>query len=118
MLDGQIHGGLTKEKALGLIAEGDDWIVAPFRPSTTLDNLMAVPFATASHTDDVRVFAGCLTGRHDWPTVPADEIERLLDRVAKGADGYPPYNIERSDENRYRVTLAVAGELLDRGMDR
>ena len=24
-----------------------------------------------------------------------DEIERLLDRVAKGADGYPPYNIER-----------------------
>jgi len=24
-----------------------------------------------------------------------DEIERLLDRVAKGSDGYPPYNIER-----------------------
>ena len=24
-----------------------------------------------------------------------DEIERVLDRVAKGADGYPPYNIER-----------------------
>ena len=23
--------------------------------------------------------------------------------------GYPPYNIERSDENNYRVTLAVAG---------
>jgi len=22
-----------------------------------------------------------------------DEIERVLDRVAKGADGYPPYNI-------------------------
>jgi hypothetical protein len=59
---------------IGLIAEGDDWIIAPFRPSTTLDNLMAVPFATASHTDDVRVFAGCLTGRHDWPTVAADEV--------------------------------------------
>ena len=24
-----------------------------------------------------------------------DEIERVLDRVAKGSDGYPPYNIER-----------------------
>ena len=59
---------------LGLIAEGDDWIIAPFRPSSTLDNLMAVPFATASHTDDVRVFAGCLTGRHDWPTVAAEEV--------------------------------------------
>ena len=69
---------------LGLIAEGDDWIIAPFRPSTTLDNLMAVPFATASHTDDVRVFAGCLTGRHDWPTVPAEEVPvpRLADALA------------------------------------
>jgi HSP20 family molecular chaperone IbpA len=43
-----------------------------------------------------------------------DEIERALDRVAKGADGYPPYNIERlaRDENqpeRLRITLAVAG---------
>jgi len=59
---------------LGLIAEGNGWIIAPFRPSTTLDNLMAVPFATASHTDDVRVFAGCLTGRRDWPTVVSDEV--------------------------------------------
>jgi HSP20 family molecular chaperone IbpA len=43
-----------------------------------------------------------------------DEIERLLDRVSKGADGYPPYNIERlpRDERhpeRLRITLAVAG---------
>src|SRR4051794_9756601 len=43
-----------------------------------------------------------------------DEIERALDRVAKAADGYPPYNIERvSRENgkpeRLRITLAVAG---------
>jgi len=38
-----------------------------------------------------------------------DEIERLLDRVAKGADGYPPYNIERLGENEYRITMAVAG---------
>src|SRR5215467_11159856 len=54
---------------IGLIAEDGDWIIAPFRPSTTLDNLVAVPFATASNTDDVRVFAGCLTGRQTWPTV-------------------------------------------------
>src|SRR5262249_38494512 len=59
---------------IGLIAEGDDWIIAPFRPSTTLDNLEAVPFATASHTDDVRVFAGCLTGRRDWPMEKADKV--------------------------------------------
>ena len=43
-----------------------------------------------------------------------DEIERVLDRVGKGADGYPPYNIERvpRDGNapeRLRIVLAVAG---------
>jgi hypothetical protein len=59
---------------IGLIAEGDGWIIAPFRPSTTLDNLQAVPFATASHTDDVRVFAGCLTDRRDWPMLPSEEV--------------------------------------------
>lgn len=59
---------------LGLIAEGDGWVIAPFRPSATLDNLQSVPFATASHTDDVRVFAGCLTGRRDWPTVPGEAV--------------------------------------------
>lgn len=43
-----------------------------------------------------------------------EEIERALDRVAKAADGYPPYNIERlakTDETpeRLRIMLAVAG---------
>lgn len=44
-----------------------------------------------------------------------DEIERLVDRVAKGGtDGYPPYNIERipkgeTSAETLRITLAVAG---------
>ena len=43
-----------------------------------------------------------------------DEIERVLDRVGKAADGYPPYNIERvpregNRPERLRITLAVAG---------
>jgi len=47
-----------------------------------------------------------------------DQIERALDRLAKAADGYPPYNIERlaPDEKlpeRLRITLAVAGFTLD-----
>ena len=59
---------------LGIIAESDGWIIAPFRPSTTLDNLRAVPFAVANFTDDVRIFAGCLTGRSQWPTAACIEI--------------------------------------------
>ena len=38
-------------------------------------------------------------------------FDRLLDLLesADTAQGYPPYNIERSDENNYRVTIAAAG---------
>lgn len=42
-----------------------------------------------------------------------DEVERALDRVMKGSDGYPPYNVERvaptGQPERLRITLAVAG---------
>ena len=37
-----------------------------------------------------------------------EHIERLLERTAK-ADSYPPYNIEHTDEDRLKITLAVAG---------
>ena len=43
-----------------------------------------------------------------------EEIERLIDRVGKNGDGYPPYNIERVPRGEtgpelLRITLAVAG---------
>src|SRR6185437_2897838 len=56
---------------IGLISDGEHWIIAPFHPSATLDNLRAVPEAVANHVTDVRIIAGCLTGRRDWPTTPA-----------------------------------------------
>jgi hypothetical protein len=49
-------------------------VLAPFRPSTTLDNLLATGCAAVNLSDDVRVFAGCLTGRREWPTTPCEQI--------------------------------------------
>ena len=43
-------------------------------------------------------------------TVGFDRMFDLLENLNKAeAGGYPPYNIERLDENQYRITLAVAG---------
>lgn len=43
-------------------------------------------------------------------TVGFDRLFNLLDGVSNGdAQPYPPYNIERTGENAYRVTMAVAG---------
>ena len=39
-----------------------------------------------------------------------EQLDRLVERTAKTSnDGYPPYNIEQSAQNAYRITLAVAG---------
>jgi hypothetical protein len=68
---------------IGIIADAGGWIIAPFHPSATLDNLRTVPFAAANFTEDVRIFAGCLTGRNQWPTTPCVEIPvpRLTDAL-------------------------------------
>lgn len=50
-------------------------IIAPFRPSTSLDNLLRTGRAVVNLTDDVRVFAGALTGRRDWPVRRATQID-------------------------------------------
>ena len=43
-------------------------------------------------------------------TVGFDRVFGLLDQLADGsAQTYPPYNIERTGENAYRITMAVAG---------
>ena len=43
-------------------------------------------------------------------TVGFDRLFSLLDRaVPDGSPGYPPYNIERTGENAYRITVAVSG---------
>ena len=52
-------------------------LLAPFKPSRTLDNLLRDKVATINSTDDVRVYAGCLTGRYDWPLTACTEIDGL-----------------------------------------
>jgi len=68
---------------MGVHVVGDQLVVMPFRPSITLDNLLATRVAVLNHTDDVRVFAGCLTGRHDWPLAPSVKVgcPRLADTL-------------------------------------
>jgi hypothetical protein len=91
--------GVVHVAPLGTIADGEGWIIAPFRPSTTLDNLRAVPFAVANYTDDVRVFAGCLTGRTNWPTVASAHVP--VARLA-GALAHAELSVTRITEDPQR----------------
>jgi hypothetical protein len=74
-------------------------LLAPFRPSTTLDNLLATRSAVMNLTDDVRVFAGCVTGRRDWPTraVGAGPERRLDNTLA-----HRVLRVEQVDDDEQR----------------
>src|SRR5256885_17110570 len=75
--------GVPHVAPMGVRYEGEVVVLMPFKPSTTLENILALRCAVLNLTTDTRVFAGCVTGRRDWPLVPAETIPcvRLASRL-------------------------------------
>jgi hypothetical protein len=73
--------GHTHIAPMGLRQQDGRFLLAPFKPSSSLDNMRREGSAIINYTDDVRVFAGCLTGHWDWPLCPAVKVsgQRLQD---------------------------------------
>jgi len=59
---------------MGVRYAGEQVVLMPFRPSTTLDNIVATRHAVLNIVVDTRVFAGCVTGRKSWPTIDAERV--------------------------------------------
>ena len=59
---------------MGVRYHGPDVILMPFKPSTTLANILANRHAVLNIVADTRVFAGCVTGRKTWPVAPAENV--------------------------------------------
>jgi uncharacterized protein len=96
-IDGTIH-----IVPMGIRIEDQSVLLSPFRPSTTLDNLLATGYAVVNFTDDMRVFAGSLTGRCDWPTVrakvvPGVRLEHTLSHME--------LKVERVEEDTLRPKI-------------
>lgn len=75
--------GLVHVTPFGIRMQDDLVVISPFKPSTTLENILATKCAVVNMTDDVRVFAGALTRRQAWNVTPADQIVgyRLADTL-------------------------------------
>ncbi|MGQ0442503.1 MAG: DUF447 domain-containing protein [Methylophilaceae bacterium] len=58
----------------GVRYEGEFILISPYRPSVTLENILATRYAVMNLTDDVRVFAGALTNREAWTLLVANKI--------------------------------------------
>lgn len=94
--------GLTHIAPMGVHLDGDYQIILPFKPSTTLDNLQASGTAVINYCDDVRIFAGCLTGRRDWPLRDAEQVtgRYLADSLA-----HSELVLERIEDDQLRPKL-------------
>ncbi len=67
--------GVTHIAPMGVHIQQDEFIILPFRPSTTLNNILNSKSVVINYCDDVRVFAGCLTGKRDWPLTRTEKID-------------------------------------------
>ena len=95
--DGRTHlAPMGVSDADGLI------VIAPYRPSRTLDFILAAGAAVLNCTDDVRVFAGCLTGRRDWPLTASERV--AVPRLA-GALSHTELELVRVSEDAVRPRL-------------
>ena len=76
--------GVVHVAPMGVVATRQTILLKPFRPSVTLDNVLATRAAVVNFTTDVRIFAGCVTGRKEWPTLPAEAVAgvRLVSTLA------------------------------------
>ncbi|WP_248322758.1 DUF447 domain-containing protein [Caballeronia sp. Sq4a] len=98
--------GLPHVAPMGVRFEQESAILAPFRPSTTLDNVIATRSAVINFTTDVRVFAGCVTGfQRDWPTLRATAVPSV--RLAQTLAHAELQLIEMNDDDT-RPTLRMA----------
>lgn len=68
----------------GIREEDGCVIISPYKPSTTLNNILATKVAVMNLTDDVRVFAGALTKKIQFELIPAEKIDgfRLKNTLA------------------------------------
>jgi uncharacterized protein len=67
--------GMPHIAPMGVHVEHDQYIILPFKPNLTLNNILETHSAVINYCDDVRIFAGCLTGRRDWPLQAAERIK-------------------------------------------
>ena len=102
ILSSQSASGKVHIAPMGIHCIVDEMLIMPFRPSQTLDNVLATGQAVMNYCDDVRIFAGCLTGRREWPLCPTEIIrgQRLAAALA-----HAELELVRHEEDAVRPRL-------------
>jgi uncharacterized protein len=105
--------GAVHVAPMGVRYEGAEVVLMPFRPSTTLDNILSVKAAVLNILVDPRVFAGCVTGRKNWPTQPAERVPGVWLQAALSHVELALAQVG-DDPQRPRLRLARVHEVMHR----
>ena len=101
------EGGAVHVAPMGVRYRGERVVLKPFRPSTTLENILATRRAVLNLVDDVRVFAGCVTGRRDFATLDVQRTgEARALRLACALE-HALLRLEEVDDDPERPTLVL-----------
>lgn len=98
--DGDVHIA-----PMGIRYDNRCVLIAPFKPSQTLLNLQSSGTAVINVTDDVRVYAGCLTGKYHWPTQTTKVIQG---QRLEAAISYQELVVEKIDDDGLRPTVRLS----------
>ena len=99
--------GETHSAPMGITEVNGYFLIKPFKPSATYENLKNHRQCTINYTDDVRVFAGSLTGRRDWTTLPC---QRIKGQYLSQAIAHSELNVIDFDDNDPRASFT--GEIV------
>lgn len=94
--------GVAHIAPMGIHVSNTEFIILPFKPSTTLNNLLETRVAVINYCTDVRVFAGCLTGRRNWALTSA---EKITGNVLANALAHVEVALIRVEEDENRPNL-------------
>lgn len=94
--------GVTHIAPMGIHLADEEFIILPFRPSTTLSNILESKTAVLNYSDDVRIFAGCLSGRRDWPL---SETEKIKGHYLSSALAHRELELVRVEDDETRPKL-------------
>jgi hypothetical protein len=97
--------GVPHVAPMGVRYRDESVVLMPFKPSTTLSNIVATGHAVLNLVTDTRVFAGCVTGRRDWPTLPAEVVPGV--RLAT-ALAHVELRLAAHDDDAQRPVLRLA----------
>jgi len=75
LVTSQNADGTAHIAPMGIWQTAQHFVLAPFKPSQTLVNVLHSGVVVLNFTDQVTIFAGCLSGRYDWPVISANKIE-------------------------------------------